>query len=579
MPWLRRPTLLSSSAMSVAFLCAALSGCGTDDADNTPSETTTDDTDAPTPRGDQPAVQAGPATLRRLTTSQYRQTLRDLLGDAVALPTSLEPDLVSERLIGVGAAVMGLSARGVEQYEAAAYDLAHQALTNSEARPRVLPCTPSAAIDAECARTAIKDFGRRAWRRPLTTEELDQLTSIATESSSTLGSFDAGYEFALAALLQSPNFLYRVELGEPDPENPAITRYTDWEMASRLSYFLWNTTPDDELLTAAEAGRLTTDDGLAAEVDRMLDDPRARAGIRALFEDDLGLAELGRTTKDPNVYLGWSPELLPAAREETLRLIEHLVLDEDTDWRELLVSQSAFVDRRLAALYGIPAPSLDDFAEALLPESSGRRGLTGQATFLAMEAHPTTTSVTRRGKYVRERLLCQTMPSPPPGLNTAIPPATSNAPTMRDRVAVHLTDPSCAGCHNLMDPIGLAFENFDGIGGWRTQENGVAIDPSGQLDGVPFANAWELAGALHDHPRLSACLTRQMFAIGTGRLPAESEEALLDWHVLGFEAAGHRVRFLLRDLALGPGFRAFGPPTDISPDDDSADTDGAEEAG
>jgi hypothetical protein len=518
------------------------------------------DSEAVVPRGEAPAVEPGAPTLRRLTQLQYRNTVRDLLGPDVVLPANLEPDLAVERLVGMGAAVTGLSARGVEQYESAAYDLAHQALTRESARARVLACTPSAVVDAVCAESALSSFGRRAWRRPLTAAELQSVVAIAGDAAAALGSFDAGLEFGIAALLQSPHFVYRVEHGEPDASVPGGLRYTDWEMASRLAYFLWNSAPDDALLEAAAAGALTMEAGLAAEVDRMLADPRAREGIRAMFEDKLGLADLDRIAKDPNVYLAWSRELLPAAREETLRLVEALVVDEDADWREMLISQRTFVDRRLAALYGVQAGSIDGFGEVWLPEEGGRRGFTGQASFLILESHPTSTSVTRRGKYVRERLLCQTLPSPPAGLNTAIPEPSPDAPTMRDRVAVHLEDPSCASCHQLMDPIGLAYENFDGIGLWRVRENGVVIDPSGDLDGVPFSDAWELSGALHDHPDLSGCLAESLIKIANGRPPAFGERDLLDWHVAGFAEQGHRVRGLLRELVLGPTFRRLSPP-------------------
>jgi hypothetical protein len=510
------------------------------------------------PRAAAPAFAPAPAVLRRLTTDQYLNSVRDLFGESAVLPTALEPDLEVDGLFAEGSALAGVSALGVEQYEDAAYDLAVQ-LSDPAIHARLVPCEAADGRDDNCAAQALAVFGRRAWRRPVSDAELDLLVTLAGASSDTLGTFDAGLQFAIAAVLQSPAFLYRVETGEPDPSDPARQRYTSWEMASRLSYFLLNTMPDDALLDAAEAGDLTEDAGLAAQVDRLLADPRARPGVRAIFSDVLGLAELDDVAKDPLIYLQWSADLPVSAREETLAGIEDLVFDQDADWRELMVSRRTFVDRRLAQLYAVAAPTSEGFAPVELPEDGGRRGFLGQASFLVLQSHPTTTSVTRRGLYIRERLLCQAMPDPPAGLNTSIPEPSDDAPTMRDRVDVHLSVEECAACHQLLDPIGLGLENFDGVGAWRATENGVSIDPSGDLDGSPFADAWELAQVVHDHRDLAPCLVQRLFEVATGRRPTDAEEDLLSWHADGFAGEGYRVTWLLRDLVLSPGFRTLAP--------------------
>lgn len=509
-------------------------------------------------RGPAPAHEPAGPTLKRLTASQYTASIRDLLGDAVLIPDDLEPDESVNGLLTVGSSVTSISPVGVEEYEAAAFELAEQALADPATRARLVPCEPAGVRDDDCATLALAAFGRRAWRRPLAADELARHVSLAGTVAETLGGFDEGLVYGFAGLLQSPWFLYRVELGEPDPETPGGRRYTDWEMASRLAYFFWNTTPDDELLAAAEAGELTTDAGLSAQVDRLLADDRAREGARNFFTEMLHLYELDDLNKDPTVFVHMNEQVGPSAREETLLGIDHVIFEEDGDWREVLTTRRAFLDRKLASIYAVPAPAREGFAEAWLPADGGRRGLLGQVSFLALQAHPAATSVTRRGVFVREVLLCQDLPPPPADANTSIPEATEAAPTMRDRVAQHLADPTCASCHQLTDPIGLGLEHFDGLGGWRETENGHAIDASGELDGEAFADAWGLAKAVHDHPSLGPCLSRTLYQYATAQVSGDGDDALVDWHAAGFVANGHRVRFLLEDLAMSPGFRKVG---------------------
>ncbi len=529
-------------------LLLPLAGCAPDPK---PEEET------PTLRGDAPAVVSAGPVLKRLTLDQYTNTVHDLFGDEIVVSDRFEPDATAEGLLQVGAGVYALSSYGVERYEDAAYSIADQALADDAVRVRLVPCVAAAAQDDTCTRAVLDPLGRRAWRRPLTPEESDRLVALTGLAGSTLGDFDQGLAFGIAALLQSPNFVYRVELGEDDPDAPGSRRYTNHEMATRLSYFLWNTTPDDALLTAADAGELTTDVGLAAALDRLLEDPRADEGVRAFFSDMLTLYALDDLNKDPSVFVHMSVDVGPAAREETLQTLSWLV-EEDGDYRDLYTTRTTFIDRKLAAIYAVPAPSPDGFGQTELPDDGRRRGLLGQVSFLALQSHPANTSVTRRGLFVREVLLCQSLPSPPAGLNTSIPEASEEAPTMRDRVEQHLADPSCAACHSSMDPIGLGLENFDGLGGWRDTENGVTIDASGDLDGVPYAGAWDLGQALHDHPNTGPCLARTLFQYAGGRLVGAGETELLDWHAAGFAESGYSVKFLLRDLVTSPGFRRVG---------------------
>ena len=496
-------------------------------------------------------MEPAPPVLSRLTADQYRSSLRDLFGPELVLPSALEPDRPALGLLSVGAAVTSISARGVEQYETAAFSIAAQVLGSPERRAQVVPCQPEGVTDDACAEGFVTLWGRRIWRRPLVEEEAQALIGLARDGATTLGDFHEGLGLALAAMLQSPNFLFRAELGEGG-------RYDPWALASRLSFFLWNTTPDDELLAAAESGALATAEGLAAQARRLIDDPRARHGVRSFYSDLLELYRLDELNKDPSVFVHFSTELGQFAREETLRSLERIVFDEDTDYRQILLTDRTYVNRHLAAIYGVPAAAREGFAEVRLPPESGRRGLLGQVSFLAMRSHPSATSAVLRGLFVRKVLLCGEIPPPPVELNTALPEPSATARTLRERNVVHLENDSCAACHQAMDPIGLGLENFDGIGRWRAVDHGAPIDPSGTLDGVPFRDAHHLAEVVHDHPRLASCLVRNLYRYATGRHEARSEQPLLTALTERFSGSGHRVKALLLDIVTSPGFVGAG---------------------
>lgn len=505
----------------------------------------------PFDRGQAPDPVVAAPTLKRLTEVQYRNVMASLFGDGIILPSSLEPDQRVEGLFAVGSAYTTISSYGVEKYESAAYDIAEQVMADPDLRSAWLDCEPAGTIDDACAEQSLAVLGLHAWRRPLQQAELDLLVDIAAQAASALGDFHAGLEFSWAAVLMSPNFLYRVELGDDGA-------YDDWEMASRLSFFLWNTTPDAELLDAAAAGELTTDAGLQAQVDRMLADDRIVDGVRNLFSEMLQLDLLDDLNKDTTVFTYMTDSFGASAAEETLRGVEALVLEDDGSYLDLFTTQRTFLDRTLAAIYDVPAPARDGFGEAWLPDDGGRRGFFGQASFLALHAHATSSSATRRGIFVREVVLCQPIPEPPADANTAIPEVSEDARTLRERIAVHLEDPVCAACHELTDPIGLGFENFDGLGMWRDLENGAQIDPSGSLDGKAFADAWQLGQAVAEHSQTGPCFTRTVLQYATGQLDEQLDEDLTGWHEDGFAWAGHSVLWLLRDVALSPGFRLAG---------------------
>ena len=506
------------------------------------------------PRGDAPAFQAPAPVLVRLTVDQYGHAIDDVLG--VEAPTRLEPDIEVDGLFVVGAAVSTISPLGVDRYEAASYAVATAALADHH--DALVPCAPAGLDDADCARRTLAPLARRLWRRTADASELERLVGVTTAAAAALGDFDAGLVYGLSAVLQSPNFLYRAERGEPDPAAPGRRRATGPELASRLSFLLWDSVPDAALLDRAESGALFDEATLAAEVDRMLADPRARSGIRALFSDLLQLHLLDDLAKDPTVFVHASERVGPSAKEQALRDLEWVVFDQPAPWTTVFTTRHTSIDPTLAAIYEVRAPAREGFAETWLPEDSARIGFLGSLAFLGPNAHAVSSSPTKRGAFIRTKILCQPIPSPPADVDTSIPEADANAPTMRDRIASHLEAPTCAGCHRLTDPIGLGLENFDGIGRWRTREQGAVIDASGDLDGAAFTDAAGLAAAIADHRATNPCLVKRAFAYANARLPGDADDALLDWHVAGFAQNDHQVAWLLRDLALSPALRAIG---------------------
>jgi hypothetical protein len=499
-------------------------------------------------RGDEPAAVPAPAQLRRLTDAEYRNTLVDLFGEDLVLPVSLEPDLEVDGLVAVGAAQAAISPLGVERYEDAAYLVAEQ-VAEPGRRSRFADCAQPAGPggpDDACAEAILGPLARLAWRRAPTDEELGTLVSLSRAASAALGGFDQGLAYGVAAALQSPSFLYRVEVGEGG-------RFSATELASRMSYLLWAGPPDDALLALGEDGALLDPEVRRAEAERMLDDPRARRGLRAWLDDWLGLDTVPSLAKDPTLFEHWGDGVGLAAREQTLATFEWLVFEAEGDVRDVMTTRTAVLDRSLAALYGVPAPTPEGFARTELP-AGPRAGLLGQASFLARQAHSVSTSVTRRGLFVHTTLLCREIPPPPANVDTSIPEPSEDAPTMRDRVAEHLENPMCASCHEVTDPVGLAFEQFDGIGRFRTTENGVTIDASGNLDDVAFDDAAGLARALRGHPDLTACLAETALRYAQGHPLSLDEAELAGWHERGLAEAGYRWQALLLDLIAADAF-------------------------
>ncbi len=510
-------------------------------------------------------------TLRRLTRAEFTHAVHDLLGPVTL--SAVEADSMQEGFFAVGNARVALSPAGVGAYELALDAATTEAFADPESAASLVACVPATATDDACIRESIAAFGRRAWRRPLTDAEVDRYAAIAADIGAETGDGLEALRHALWGVLQSPYFLYRVELGTPSEDDGGRVKFDGWEMASRLSFTLWSTIPDDALLDAAEADELATAEGVQAQALRMLADPRAKQGVSNFVAELYRLWQLDEKTKDIVLFPEWTPTLKAVMRDELLARVEDIVFGSPRDFFSLYDDKQVFVNNELARLYGLPEVEPDAFRAAMLPESDPRRGLIGSALVLSMNSLPARTSATERGQFIAETLLCKTVPPPPPNVDTNLDDDDGmggpvEPQTLREKLEPHREDPACAGCHNLTDPLGLALEHYDTMGRWRDTDQGLTIDASGELDGVPFADAAELAALLHDHPEAPRCLVDKLYTYTSGRLPFFEEQDLLDVLEGDFDAEDHRFDRLLFALVTHDDFRFANPPdTVLAPDE------------
>lgn len=506
----------------------------------------------------EPDSGAAPAKLRRLTEAQYRRSIADVFGEDVSVVGRFEPDLRVEGLLAVGTGRVSITLGGMEQYESIAREIARQVVDPAN-RERRVGCgpTPADAQGKACAGQFLQRVGARLFRRPLTAEEVQQAVANAQEGMAKLGDFDAGLAAALTGLLTAPDFLFRI-----DRPGPQASTLDAWSKASRLSFFLWNASPDEALLDAARRGELDTEAGLERQVDRMLASPRFVDGVRAFLDDFLQLDGLDTLSKDALLFPAFSPAVAVDAREQTLRTLVDLLVTRQGDYRDIFTDRHLAMNRRLGPIYDLPVPS-QDWSMQEFPASDPRAGLLSQASFLALHSHPGRSSPTLRGKAVREILMCEKIPTPPANVNFTIVQDVSNPDlkTTRARVEAHLSDGECASCHRLTDPIGLALEQFDGLGQFRRQENGVAIDPAGKLDENAFADAASLGQVLHQHPAVVSCLVQQVWHYASGQSGDRRERAFLRYLEQRFADGDYRLPALMRVIATSRSFYTVTPDT------------------
>jgi hypothetical protein len=495
-----------------------------------------------------------PATLqtRVLLASEYKNAIRDILGTAAATAVTPPPDAALNGLTAIGAAQLSISATTASLYEQNAFLAVQAALKDPAGKAKLIPCTPASMNDAVCAGKILDGPARRIFRRPLTAAERVTWLKVFNDAAAAYSQFEGGVEFLIAGLLQSPNFLYRPEAGDGLSGHVKLSGY---EIATRLSFFLSGTTPSDALLAAAEAGQLDTADGIRKQARALLASaPSARAATLAFFGELLGHDGLATLAKDSNAFPGFTAATATSMRDESQLFLQDVLFDRG-DVRGLFDANYTFVDTRLAPLYGLTQPGAG-FVKVLLPAEQERSGLLTQTAFLSLMAHPASTSPTYRGKFVREKLLCETVAAPPANVNTNLPANNPNTPqTLRQKLASHMTNAACASCHKSMDPIGFGLEGFDAIGRARTLDNGLPVDTSGSLDGHAFANASGLGRVLKNDPRVMKCLARSLFRHATGHVDLPGEARPIEGAYEVFAESGYQYQTLLVELAASDAFR------------------------
>ncbi|MDX2053230.1 MAG: DUF1592 domain-containing protein [Polyangiaceae bacterium] len=501
------------------------------------------------------APEPGPSPLRRLTHTEYDNTVRDLL---TTTATPARTFVAEERSLGFdnGATVRTVSQLLAEQYANAARQLSQAAGTNLAG---TLGCDPAVTSEDACASSFIDSFGLRSYRRPLSVNEKARLNAFYQASKAEYG-FPAAVEMLVQALLQTPQFLYRMEVadttGPAVAQAPGVVQAGPYELASRLSYLFWQSMPDATLLAAAQTGELATPAQVVAQARRLLLDPRAKSAVVNFHSQWFELGPVDHISKDATVVSNFTPELGPLLRQQAEAFVASTVFDGAGTLGALLTSPAGFVNDTLAPLYGVAAPGSATLSPIMLP-STERAGLLTQAAWLALNAKPDQSSPVKRGYFVRSELLCNTPPPPPPALNVMVPAFDPNVST-RQRFEAHRTDPACASCHQLMDPIGLGFEHYDALGGYRVAEANAPVDAKGELtntdiNGV-FNGAIELGQKLSSSAQVQNCAVSHWFHFGFGRAETQADGCTLGKMQEAFSKTNGDIRELMVTMSQSDAF-------------------------
>ncbi len=527
-------------------------GAGPDPGALTTTPAKPGDTAAP-PAAALPPTALGPlpASMTRLTRAEYTNTVRDLFGDSGLVALDLEDDFTFHGSSSVGSREVTVSRNGVHGYADTAEALAKLAVADPVWQKRWISCQPKAA-DTTCAKPLVTEIGRRMFHRTLLPDEIEGWSSVVTRAVAMTGDFWQGFRWALAGMMLSPRFTHRVETGRRDAGRFVLT---DDELAARLSFLIWDTTPDEPLLAAADKGELSTLVGFQKQADRLLADPkRVDNGVAAFAADYMALQLIDDVPKDKTRFVQDTPELRVSMRRAAQELARETVRRGD-DFLSIYEAGFAFVDKRLAAHYGSKITT-DILQKIDLPKTGTRVGLLTEPAFLATYSGAELTSPTRRGRFVREHLLCAKIPEPPADVDQSLP-NTAMGRTRREQISDHIKNPACNACHRALDPIGFALESFDALGAPQATDRGVPVVTSGDLDGAPFTGPRDLSRLVRNHADAGPCLLRHVFRHVTGSDDATTETASLQVLATVQKEGGGRLLPLLRAVALSESFRSI----------------------
>ncbi len=521
----------------------------------------------PTPTPTPETAEVGPAPLRRLTNAEYLNALADLFPNQSLVLPPLPADTV---IAGFDNAIEAQQPSDVliARYETIANLYAAALTVDDRSVSALVGCAWSTpALASACATQFITQMGRRVYRRPLSADEVSRLQLKFTAWQSAVD-FEAAVQLTLSTMLQAPQFIYR-----PEPISTDAMQIASWTggvipldpyaLATRLSFFLWASTPDDALLDAAASGALATEDEVRAQAERMLDDNHARRTLWSFHRQWLGLdliLDSEGVYRTPAIDPSWTAQSPISAEMETELFVENTLMAHGT-LGDLLLSPNAWVNGEMAQLYGVPPPSDPNAFTAVQLPSSQRAGLLTRIAFLAGTSHSGGTSPPVRGNAVQLRLLCELPMSPPANANLSMPTATpgEGPQTTRMLFEARTAPAECQACHASLNGIGFGFENYDAAGAYRTTEVGLPIDASGVLMGTdvdgPFNGALELSATLAKSQMVQQCATQQWLRYALGRAPVDAEMSLLGTWIAAFQASGGDIRALLIDIVTSPTFR------------------------
>jgi len=494
----------------------------------------------------------GGPKLRVLTQLEYKNSLTDLLG-----PISAELDLPADTYLAgftsISGAEVAINASSVEPYETASLAASGEVFGDAARWQALVGCQPKADLSDACVATFIQNFGKKAFRRDLTEAEVQQWLKIAKDAAALPGSSAAiGLAAAVSGFLQSPYFLYRIDINKLDPSNGRL-KYDGLSMASRLSFLLTGHPPSSALITAAAAGNLDTAEGVRAAAAPLLTDPSAVERMAAFFSEYAQSSLVLGSQKSAPMFPTYNAALQSSMYQATELFLKNIVLAPMADVRTIFDSDQTFVDANLAPIYGVPAPA-SGFMQIKLDAAAGRAGILGQAGVAAGHSQTDRTSPTRRGVFLLETFLCTTPPPPPGTVNTNLP----KDPTLTGRALVeaHRADPTCAGCHALFDPLGMGMEHLDPIGQYRATENNIPIDASGSLDGVSFDGVPQLGAALRQSTRAMTCMMSNFYRSANARMDASPDAAEIDKLTVALSAKGYVWRDLVAEFVASDAFRS-----------------------
>ncbi|MEZ6131542.1 MAG: DUF1592 domain-containing protein [Planctomycetaceae bacterium] len=495
----------------------------------------------------------GRVTLRRLNKAEYNNTIRDLVGLNLNVADDFPSDDVGEGFDNIGD-VLTIPPVLLEKYLAAAQTVAQNVMADEAARKRILKHeanSPEQIVDV--ARRNINEFATRAFRRPITLAEEDRLFAVMKFAWDQGSEPDEIYETAIAAVLSNPHFLFRVEADPADDDQDGIRSLNGFELASRLSYFLWSSMPDEELFNLAASGELIKPTVLQAQAQRMLADPKAQALVKNFAGQWLQLRDVTKLQPDPDQFPTFDADLQLAMRRETETFFENMIR-EDRSVLEFLTADYTFVNERLAAHYGMTNVTGEQFQKVLM--ANGRRGVLTHSSILLLTSNPTRTSPVKRGKWILENILAEPPPPPPPNV-PELEEGGETLGSLREQMEQHRSNPACSTCHLKMDALGFGMENFDAIGAWRDRDGRFEVNAAGELPGGrKFDGASELMQILAEENKTEflRCLSGKMLVYALGRGLVSYDRCVVNDVVDALEENDYRFSSIVTAIVTSPAF-------------------------